>query len=484
MMRADQWTRWRLRAIVPLHLLLLVATNPVAVAQAQRPQDPLPPYPYDAREIAFDNPRAGIQLAGTLTLPRSEGPFPAVMLISGSGPQDRNGSLAGHRPFLVLADFLTRRGIAVLRCDDRGGFGSTGDFDTATTQDFAGDVLAGIEFLKTCGDIEPRQIGLIGHSEGGLIAPMVATRSPDVAFIVMMAGPGLVGEEILYAQQALIARTLGASEEDIAAVRAFNEPMYAALKAGEDSADAEERVRAVWADAFASLSEEDRQRVVSAFEEQLPFLLSPWFRFFLTYDPAPALQQVGIPILAINGEKDLQVPPRENLDAIGAVLRASGHPDYSLVEIPGLNHLFQTAGTGSPTEYAQIEETISPVVLELIADWIVSRTLASPSTAVREDHPGLLPQAFTLAQNYPNPFNSATVIRFALSQDGAVALAVYNAAGQKVAVLVQGLREAGEYAITWDGRDEHGNPLASGVYLYRLEAGESQVRARHLVLLR
>ena len=166
--------------------------NLITIAEAQRPQDPQRPYPYDEEEVIYDNIEAGIQLAGTLTLPRSEAPFPVALLISGSGLQDRNEALAGHRPFLVLADFLTRRGIAVLRFDDRGGFQSTGNFEAATSEDFASDVLAGVEFLKSRREINPRQIGLIGHSEGGLIGPMVAAQSPDVGFIVMMAGPGLV----------------------------------------------------------------------------------------------------------------------------------------------------------------------------------------------------------------------------------------------------------------------------------------------------
>jgi len=184
-------------------------------AEVRRPQEPKKPYPYKEEEVVYENKEAGITLAGTLTLPRQECPFPAVLLISGSGPQDRNETLLGHRPFLVLADYLTRRGIAVLRVDDRGVGESTGNISQATSEDFATDVLAGIEYLKNRKEINPMQIGLIGHSEGGFIAPMVAVQSPDVAFIVLMAGTGLTGEEILYLQGELMARAEGASEEAI-----------------------------------------------------------------------------------------------------------------------------------------------------------------------------------------------------------------------------------------------------------------------------
>ena len=195
-----------------------------------RPQVPKKPYPYTEEEVAYENKEAGITLAGTLTLPSGKGPSPAVLLISGSGPQDRNETIYNHHPFLVLADYLTRQGIAVLRVDDRGVGESTGDFSQATSVDFASDVLAGIEYLKTRKEINPEQIGLIGHSEGGLIAPMVAVKSPDVAFIILMAGTGLTGEEILYLQGALISRAMGVSEEDIAKNRQFNEKIFSLIK--------------------------------------------------------------------------------------------------------------------------------------------------------------------------------------------------------------------------------------------------------------
>jgi len=335
------------------------------------------PYPYIEEEVRYDNKEAGIKLAGTLTLPAGKGPFPVVLLISGSGPQDRNETVFSHRPFLILADYLTRQGIAVLRADDRGVGASTGDFSQATSEDFASDALAGIVYLKTRKEIKPEQIGLIGHSEGGIIAPMVAVKSPDLAFIVLMAGTGLTGEEILNLQQALISRAMGVSEEDIAKTRQFNEKIYSLIKDEKDRKNIEERLHQVFMDYWAGLSEEGKNRIGDPevyIKAQLRSLLSPWFKFFLTYDPKSTLSKVKCPVLAINGEKDLQVPPKENLSVIEEALVAGGNKNVTTKEIPGLNHLFQTAQTGSPDEYAKIEETISPVALKIISDWILKQT--------------------------------------------------------------------------------------------------------------
>jgi len=342
-----------------------------------RPQVPKKPYPYIEEEVAYENKEAGITLAGTLTLPPGKGPSPAVLLISGSGPQDRNETIYNHHPFLVLADYLTRQGIAVLRVDDRGVGESTGDFSQATSVDFASDVLAGIEYLKTRKEINPEQIGLIGHSEGGLIAPMVAVKSPDVAFIILMAGTGLTGEEILYLQGALISRAMGVSEEDIAKNRQFNEKIFSLIKEEKDKKIIEEKLRQMFMEDWAELNEEEKSRIGDPevfLKAQLQSLLSPWLKFFLTYDPKSTLSKVKCPVLAINGEKDLQVPPKENLSAIEEALKVGGNQNYTIKELPNLNHLFQTAQTGLPAEYAKIEETISPVALKIISDWILEQT--------------------------------------------------------------------------------------------------------------
>jgi fermentation-respiration switch protein FrsA (DUF1100 family) len=355
----------------------LVLQRTDKVPELVRPQEPKPPYPYDEKEVVYENKKAGVKLAGTLTLPPSGGPFPAVLLITGSGAQDRDEAVFGHRPFLVLADYLTRRGIAVLRVDDRGVGKSTGDRAKATSEDFAGDALAGVEYLKSIKEINPKQIGLIGHSEGGIIAPMVAIQSPDVAFIVLMAGTGLTGEQILYLQTALIYKAGGASDEAIAKDRKLKEQMFAVVKQEKDSVAAQKRLRKLLTDALAQMNEQEKQ--VLGYSQDMPDIsikemLSPWFRYFLTYDPKPTLMKVKCPVLAINGEKDMQVPPKENLPAIEQALKAGGSKDYTVKELPGLNHLFQKAETGSPTEYSKIEETISPTALDMMGDWITEHT--------------------------------------------------------------------------------------------------------------
>ncbi len=342
-----------------------------------RPQEPKKPYPYIEEEAIYENKEAGITLAGTLTLPSGKGPFPAVLLITGSGPQDRNETIYGHYPFMVLADYLTRQGIAVLRVDDRGVGESTGDFSRATSEDFASDVLAGIGYLKTRKEINTEQIGLIGHSEGGLIAPMVTVKSPDVAFIVLMAGPGLTGEEILYLQGALISRAMGISEEDITKGLQFNEKIFSVIKEEKDKKNAEKRLRQMFMEDWEKMSDEEKEQIGDPevyLNAQLQSLLSPWLKFFLTYDPRPTLSKVKCPVLAINGEKDLQVPPKENLSAIEAALVAGDNKNFTIKEIPNLNHLFQTTQTGLPSEYAKIEETISPVALKIVGDWILEQT--------------------------------------------------------------------------------------------------------------
>lgn len=342
-----------------------------------RPQEPKKPYPYIEEEVVYENKEAEITLTGTLTLPPGKSSSPVVLLITGSGPQDRNETIYNHRPFLVLADYLTRQGIAVLRVDDRGVGESTGDFSRATSGDFASDVLAGIEYLKARKEINPKKIGLIGHSEGGIIAPMVAAKSSDVAFIVLMAGTGLTGEKILYLQSALISRAMGVSEEDIIKNRQFNEKIFSLIKEGKDEKTIEEKLRQMFMEDWEKMSDEKKEQIGDPevfLKVQLQSLLSPWLKFFLTYDPKPTLSKVKCPVLAINGEKDLQVPPKENLSAIEEALIAGGNKNFTVKEFPGLNHLFQTAQTGVPSEYAKIEETISPEVLKIISDWILEQT--------------------------------------------------------------------------------------------------------------
>ncbi len=325
----------------------------------------------ESSEIAGQFNQDGVKLAGTLTLPRGKTTFPAVILITGSGAQNRNEEVLGHKPFLVLADYLTRQGVAVLRVDDRGVGGSTGSVSNSTSENFGTDVLAGIEFLKGRKEVNPKQIGLIGHSEGGLIAPMVAAQSNDVAFIVLLAGPGLPGEEILYLQSALILKASGASAEAMARQRATQEMIFTILKQEKDNAVVEKKLREEFDKRVAGASEADKIKAKQAAEAQIKQALSPWFRYFLTCDPRPALAKVKCPVLALNGENDMQVPVTENLREIESTLKSAGNKDVTIVRMPRLNHLFQTSETGSPSEYGKIEETIAPVALKTIGDWIL-----------------------------------------------------------------------------------------------------------------
>jgi pimeloyl-ACP methyl ester carboxylesterase len=356
----------------------LILKKTEKVEKPKRPQVPEKPYPYNEEEVSFPDKEAGVELAGTLTIPKEGGPFPAVVLVTGSGPQDRNESLLGHEPFLILADYLTRQGIAVLRYDDRGVGKSTGKFSTATTKDFVNDALAAVNFLKNRKDISKNEIGIIGHSEGGLIAPLAAVESNDVNFIVLMAGPGVTGKAILLEQSELIEKAMGMSADKIEKGTELAKKFYEIVENEKDSAAASEKIIALYKEYYASLDSADKAEFgndpESVFDRQAQTLLSPWFKFFLTYDPKGTLEKVKVPVLAINGENDLQVPPKQNLPAIEEALKEGGNKDYKVVEIPKLNHLFQTSETGSPTEYSKIEETISPKALKIIGTWILEHT--------------------------------------------------------------------------------------------------------------
>jgi pimeloyl-ACP methyl ester carboxylesterase len=347
--------------------------------EARRPQEPKKPYPYKEEEVSFENKAVGITLGGTLTTPETGSPFPAVVLITGSGPENRNEEVFGHKPFLVLADYLTRQGIAVLRCDDRGVGKSGGDSHTATTVDLATDAQASFEYLKTRKDIDPKRIGLLGHSEGGVIAPIVANETPDVAFVVLMAGTGLPGDSILMLQSWLAAKAEGAADTTLAKNAVVERTTLNIVKNERDTAVAAAKLRPLLKQEMAQMSPNDSQALNSsdqAVEQEVKQVLSPWFRYFVSYDPRPALMKLKQPVLAINGSKDVQVAPKENLAAIEAALKAGGNKDYLVKELPGLNHLFQTANTGGVSEYAKIEETISPSALSVMGDWILAHVRA------------------------------------------------------------------------------------------------------------
>jgi uncharacterized protein len=342
-------------------------------AAPRLPQEPQPPFPYAAEEVAYTN--GDVKLAGTLTIPAGPGPFPAVLLVTGSGAQDRDESGFGHKPFLVLADHLSRNGIAVLRVDDRGVGGSSGSVWDSTTSDFAQDALAGMRCLKKHPRIAPDRIGLVGHSEGGVVAPLAASQSPDVAFIVLLAGTGVPGAEVLYRQVELIARASGASEDRIKASLDLVRRETAVLQAQKDPAELAAALREIAQAQIAMLSEPERQAIGGAegIERQLKLASSPWFRALLGYDPRVALRRVKVPVLALNGELDFQVAADQNLPEIEKALKMAGNQDVTIRKMPGLNHLFQPARTGSPGEYGTIETTMDPAVLDLVTRWIQER---------------------------------------------------------------------------------------------------------------
>lgn len=338
-----------------------------------RPQEPKKPYSYYSEDIIFENKKAGITLAGTLTLPKQDGVFPAVILISGSGPQNRDEELLGHKPFLVLSDYLTKNGIAVLRYDDRGVAVSKGNFKTATSADFATDVEAGIAYLKSRKEIDKSKIGLIGHSEGGIIAPMVATQSKDVAFIILLAGTGIQGDQLLLLQQQLIGKASGMSDEELQKVKSNNTKIF-------DIANKSTSTEQLQTDLTNYIKQNPSTEKPAGMTEeefvklQVQQIATPWMHYFIKYNPAPTLEKVKCPVLALNGEKDLQVPPKENLGAIKAALLKGGNKNATVIELPNLNHLFQECKTGSPQEYATIEQTFSPTALTEITKWIKTQT--------------------------------------------------------------------------------------------------------------
>ncbi len=343
--------------------LTLKRLKDAAEIERRRPQVPVKPYPYREEEVQFENKAAGVKFAATFTIPQGKGPFPAVFLITGSGPQDRDESLLGHRPFLVLADYLTRKGIAVLRADDRGFGKSTGNFGTATSEDFAGDAEAALAYLRTRPEADLHKLGLVGHSEGGMIAPMVAAHDPNVAFIVLMAGTAVPGDQILVEQAYLIAKAAGSSEEEARKGQAQQRETVGLLKEEKDDAVLEKKLR-------EKLSGRVPDAQLGMVVKQLD---TPWMRYFVNYDPATALRKVTCPVLAINGEKDVQVSPSQNLPAIRQALQEERNKNSEVDELPGLNHLFQTAKTGAIGEYQEIEETMSPVAMEKIASWILKQ---------------------------------------------------------------------------------------------------------------
>lgn len=342
-----------------------------------RPQEPNSPYPYYFEDVTFENKSAGISFAGTLTLPFKDGVFPVVILISGSGPQNRDGELLGHKPFLVLSDYLTKNGIAVLRYDDRGTAFSKGEFTSATSEDFATDVEAGIEYLKTRKEINKKEIGLIGHSEGGIIAPMVASKSKDVAFIILLAGPGIQGDQLLLLQQKLICKVKGFSEEYLRISESTNRKIFDIVKKSNSLDQLDIDLTNYITNNLKDFPKAEQHEEINGedfVKLQVKHIATPWMQYFIKYNPFQTLTKVKCPVFALNGEKDLQVPPKENLNAINIALKKGGNKQVMILELPNLNHLFQECITGAPDEYYLIEQTFSPTAMKEILKWIKIQT--------------------------------------------------------------------------------------------------------------
>jgi len=344
------------------------------IEKPQRPQEPKKPYPYYEEEVWFDNPTtSGVTLAGMLTLPHQDGVFPAVILVSGSGPQNRDSEVFGHKIFLVIADYLTRNGFAVLRYDDRGTAASTGIHDTCSTYDFSTDAEAAFKYLQKRKEINPKQIGFAGHSEGGMIAPLVAARNKDVASIILLAAPGIKGDSLLFLQSKLAAEVIyGPNDKEIEKSLNNRRRQDSIILHTIVPVEMERNLTAFFEEIFdtqapPSSTQEEKNTFI---KQSVKATTGKFYQYLVKYDPAPALAQVQCPVLALNGEKDTQVPVEENLNAIQKILLDAGNSDITIRKFPNLNHLFQTSQTGFLSEYAEIEETFSPEVLEIMLNWL------------------------------------------------------------------------------------------------------------------
>ena len=333
-----------------------------------RPQEPKKPYSYYTEEVTFENKIDKNVLAGTLSLPQKEGKFPAVILISGSGPQNRDEELLEHKPFLVLADYLTKKGIAVLRFDDRGVGKSTGEFKTATTLDFAKDVQAALAYMQSRKEIDKNKIGLIGHSEGGIIAPIVAADSKEIDFILLLAGTGIRGDQLMLLQKEMIESQMGVSENEIQKAQEVFKGAYDIIVASPaNDPTLKSKVNSYL---IKKVGDKMVDSQINTLSSQIT---SPWFIGFLKLDPTIALENVKCPVLALNGDKDLQVSADVNLEAIKKAVVKGGNKNVTIKKIPNLNHLFQESVTGSIEEYGTIEQTFSPIALEEISSWVLKQ---------------------------------------------------------------------------------------------------------------
>jgi hypothetical protein len=326
-----------------------------------RPQEPKAPFDYQIEEVKFKNTKDQITLAGTFTYPNGDGPFPTVILISGSGGQNRDEEIFNHKSFWVIADYFAKNGIATLRYDDRGIAQSEGNFATSTSADFAEDAKAGIEFLKVHPKVNSSKLGIVGHSEGGMIAPMVAASDSSIGFIILLAGPGIPIDELMILQNNEVSKANGLSKSMIEQNSILNQKCYAIIKTEKDLSKAKTKLNKLFAK--SEMAEIDIQNTIN-------LITSPWFRYFIQYDPSISLEKVKCPVLALNGDKDIQVTANENLAGIEASLKKAGNQNYEVKLVENKNHLFQTTQKLGIDEYMENEESFAPDVMKLMLDWI------------------------------------------------------------------------------------------------------------------
>ncbi len=354
-----------------MELPLILTRQEVKV---KRPQEPKAPFPYHSEEVSFINNKAEISLSCTLTLPDVEGKYPVVVLINGSGPQNRDSEILGHKPFLVLSDHLTKNGIAVLRFDERGVGKSEGNYGLSTSKDFASDVEAAVAYLRERKEINQNKIGLIGHSEGGMIAPMLAADpANNISFMVLMAVPGLPISEMMLLQTEAVMKSSGLPESQIQMNNDLNETAYSLVKNAKSQANLKADLEQLFGNYYqqnVGIADNQNDAKKKFVQQQMQSLLSPWFQYFIKYNPQDNLAKVDCPVLALNGSKDLQVTPEENLKAIEEAFNSGNNTQYEIKQLPGLNHLFQECKSCSLEEYATLEQTLSPVLLNEVTSWI------------------------------------------------------------------------------------------------------------------
>ena len=339
-----------------------------------RPQEPKGPFDYNIEDVIFESTEPGIMMAGTITKPKGDGPFPAIILISGSGPQTRDCDLLMHKPFWVLADYFTKKGYAVLRYDDRGVNESLGKFRGATSADLSNDAEGAFLYMEAREDIDSKRTGFVGHSEGGMIAPIIGARNKDVDFMVLLAGPGIPRYDLMEYQLIHSYEVSGLSSDAVNKARDFVPKMLKLLMRDEPNDKIVDEFQGLANQFFLSLTPEDQQKIGK--NEQMfyfsmaPSFLDPWMRYFLKYNPEDNLKKVQVPVLAVNGKKDVQVTAKENIKGIKSALKAGGNKDVKVKCFKNKNHLFQNAKTGEGSEYASITETFSPDVMEYVVKWL------------------------------------------------------------------------------------------------------------------